>query len=216
MTTETGKIDVTCPACDRRSVSGQTCPQCGADLGPLLRMAAFPLECLQEGQSQLRARNFDGALTHLGAAATMAPDLEAARIALEEARHQAAETSPVVLKQIERNRLLRKRGKWLAAATFLVGFVIMFGVHKALPEPEPTVVTVIKEVPAPKPPEPPPVTYRVRPNDSWWKIAAAAYGTPLVWPMVEQRNRERYKQRGGLFPGDEIELPAITFSPKVR
>lgn len=216
MTTERLPIAVTCPACDRRKVTETTCPQCGADLGPLLRIAAFPLECLEEGQTQLQARNYERALTHLGVAATLAPELEAARSAIQTASEQAAEASPVLRKGLENNRQLRVRLKWLAPAAFVVGFAIMFGIHMNVPKPKPEIVTLIKEIPAPKPPEPPAAKYRVRPNDSWWKIAATAYGTPLVWQKIEERNRERFQQRGGLFPGDEIELPSITFGPQVR
>jgi len=63
-----------------------------------------------------------------------------------------------------------------------------------------------------QPASPAPVIYRVRAGDSYWMIAQRRYGTALVWKSIAEANQDRLAP-GRLLAGDEVVLPAVTFTP---
>jgi tetratricopeptide (TPR) repeat protein len=57
-------------------------------------------------------------------------------------------------------------------------------------------------------------TYRIRPGDSWWAIARRKYGAAALWPEIEKANKAKEGVPLRLRPGEEVELPAVTISPR--
>ena len=57
-----------CPVCPRRNIKGDTCPQCGANLGPLLRLAEVTGSYSREGVEHLTAGRIGEAISSLCAA----------------------------------------------------------------------------------------------------------------------------------------------------
>jgi hypothetical protein len=62
-----------CPVCQHHHVAGTTCPQCDADLGPLIRLEALPRRCVEHGRRALDSSDSDRAIALFSTAAVLDP-----------------------------------------------------------------------------------------------------------------------------------------------
>jgi nucleoid-associated protein YgaU len=71
-----------CPVCETQNEGNQRCKQCSTDLGPLIRVAALPLEYYQDGLDLLERGRLEAAMEKLSAAASLDPDSADIQVAL--------------------------------------------------------------------------------------------------------------------------------------
>src|SRR5437667_3953182 len=73
-----------CPVCPTKNITEETCPQCGTDLGPLIRVGELPKLYFQDALQLLEEGDTTDVVQQLNVVVSMRPDFTEAHLRLAE------------------------------------------------------------------------------------------------------------------------------------